>query len=47
MVPYDRPGAALVRCFRDFECVQMLICPDCPGYDHPMGEERFPDGMVL
>ena len=42
MVPYDQPGAALVRCFRDFECVQMLICLDCPRY-----EERLPDGMVL
>ena len=40
MVPYDQPEAALVRCYRASEFVQILICPDRPGYDHQMGGER-------
>ena len=47
MVPYDQPEAALVRRYPAFECVRMLICFGCPGYDHPMGEERSSDRLIL
>ena len=47
MVPYDKAEAALVRRYCASECVRMLICLDCPGYDHQMGEERSSDRLIL
>ena len=46
MVPYDQPEAALVSCYRPSECVGMLTCPNCPGYDNPMGEERPSERLI-
>lgn len=46
MVPYDQPEAALVRCQRASECVEMLSCPTCLGYDYPMGQE-CPSGELI
>ena len=47
MVPCDQHKAALVRPYRAFGYVWMLICLDCPGYDHQMGEERPSDRLIL
>ena len=47
MVPYDQPEAALVRTYHSFDCVKMLTCLDCPGYDHQMGGERSSDRLIL
>ena len=47
MVPYDQPEAALVRRYRPSEQMRVLTCPNYPGYDYPMGEERSSDGLIL